>query len=76
MLEGGDALGEEGISSKVIAYGHGYGRIRTIITVANGNDAVLEKFCKHGDELEKCEEKLDRLIQEERLRIEKGRREG
>ena len=27
-------------------------------------------------ELEKREEKLDRLIQEERLRIEKGRREG
>ena len=76
MLEGGDGLGEEGISSKVIAYGHGYGCIRTIITVANGNDAALEKFCKHGDELEKREEKLDRLIQEAWLRIEKGRREG
>lgn len=61
-LEGGDGLGEEEISSKVITYGHGYGRIRVYITVTNGNDAVLEKFYMHGDELEKREEEFDRLM--------------
>ena len=66
MLESGNGLGDEGISSKVITYGHGYGRIRVYITVyitvTNGNDAVLEKFYMHGDELEKREEEFNRLM--------------